>query len=409
MPATLSLPQLTSDRGRGPTPTVARCVARRRIPRQTAGPDGRRARSRPTTQPPRPMRWPLPRRRSTTATSSRSPRPGPASSTRSRSISTPAPAARRASPPATASTASTRTRPGATSACSSAARPTLPVLQHVTTACHHCLEPACLNGCPVDAYEKDPVTGIVRHLDDQCFGCQYCTLTCPYDVPKYNTAKGIVRKCDMCSDRLAAGEAPACVQACPNEAIRIRVVDTRRGRRGRRGERASCPARAEPELHAADDRLQDAPGPAAQHAAGRLLPGRARARPPAAGRHARADAARRSARSRSTRSLEPGRSTRRMLERCDRCTRRWPLALGLLALAASTLHLGRPLYAFRAMLGLRHSWLSREIVAFGLFATLATAYAACRWLRRAVVARALTIAPGRGASPSSGSRACSAR
>src|SRR5688500_10913578 len=37
----------------------------------------------------------------------------------------------------------------------------LPVLQHVTTACHHCIEPACLEGCPVLAYEKDPVTGIV--------------------------------------------------------------------------------------------------------------------------------------------------------------------------------------------------------------------------------------------------------
>src|SRR5438105_1592081 len=32
----------------------------------------------------------------------------------------------------------------------------LPVIQHVTTACHHCLEPACLDGCPVLAYEKDP-------------------------------------------------------------------------------------------------------------------------------------------------------------------------------------------------------------------------------------------------------------
>src|SRR5688572_21841891 len=40
----------------------------------------------------------------------------------------------------------------------------LPVLQHVTTACHHCVEPACLTGCPTQAYEKDPVTGIVRHL-----------------------------------------------------------------------------------------------------------------------------------------------------------------------------------------------------------------------------------------------------
>ncbi|MGL5097819.1 MAG: 4Fe-4S dicluster domain-containing protein, partial [Planctomycetia bacterium] len=100
----------------------------------------------------------------------------------------------------------------------------LPVLQHVTTACHHCLEPACSIGCPVNAYEKDPVTGIVRHLDDQCIGCQYCTLACPYEVPKYNHGKGIVRKCDMCRDRLAADEAPACVQACPNQAIRITLT-----------------------------------------------------------------------------------------------------------------------------------------------------------------------------------------
>lgn len=39
--------------------------------------------------------------------------------------------------------------------------------QTVTTACHHCADPACLNGCPVGAYEKDADTGIVRHLDDQ--------------------------------------------------------------------------------------------------------------------------------------------------------------------------------------------------------------------------------------------------
>ena len=46
--------------------------------------------------------------------------------------------------------------------------------QTITTACHHCVDPGCLNGCPVKAYDKDPVTGIVRHLDDQCMGCQYC-------------------------------------------------------------------------------------------------------------------------------------------------------------------------------------------------------------------------------------------
>ena len=98
------------------------------------------------------------------------------------------------------------------------------IQQIVTTACHHCVEPGCLEGCPVLAYDKDPVTGIVRHLDDQCIGCSYCILKCPYDVPKYSAQRGIVRKCDLCHGRLSVGEAPACVQACPSEAIRITLV-----------------------------------------------------------------------------------------------------------------------------------------------------------------------------------------
>jgi len=40
----------------------------------------------------------------------------------------------------------------------------------------------------------------------------------------------------------------------------------------------------------------------------------------------------------------------------------------LIALGASTLHLGRPLYAFRAVVGLRTSWLSREIIIFMVYA-----------------------------------------
>ena len=125
-----------------------------------------------------------------------------------------------------------------------------PVQQTITTACHHCVDPACMNGCPVNAYDKNPVTGIVRHLDDQCIGCQYCTWKCPYDVPKYSKKRGIVRKCDMCSSRLAVGEAPACVQACPNEAISITLVNKQQiADRAEKEEMASSLARPIQTIH----------------------------------------------------------------------------------------------------------------------------------------------------------------
>jgi DMSO reductase anchor subunit len=47
----------------------------------------------------------------------------------------------------------------------------------------------------------------------------------------------------------------------------------------------------------------------------------------------------------------------------------------MVALAASVFHLGRPWHCYRAIIGLRHSWLSREVVAFGAFTALAVPYA----------------------------------
>lgn len=89
-------------------------------------------------------------------------------------------------------------------------------------SCNHCIEPECLIGCPTESYIKFD-NGIVWHDDPSCIGCQYCTWNCPYEVPVFNKERGIVTKCHMCADKLEVGQTPACVQACPSNAIEIEV------------------------------------------------------------------------------------------------------------------------------------------------------------------------------------------
>jgi DMSO reductase anchor subunit len=67
--------------------------------------------------------------------------------------------------------------------------------------------------------------------------------------------------------------------------------------------------------------------------------------------------------------------------------------MGLLALGASTFHLGRPFYAFRAVLGIRTSWMSREVLAFGLFAGTAMMQALLYWIEPAAQALGFALPP----------------
>jgi DMSO reductase anchor subunit/ferredoxin len=255
------------------------------------------------------------------------------------------------------------------------------VLQHVTSACHHCLDPACLYGCPVGAYEKDPATGIVKHFDDQCIGCQYCIFKCPYDVPKYNPKRGIVRKCDMCSDRLAAGEAPACVQACPTSAIRITVVEERKVVEDCEAN-LFLPGAPEPGYT-----LPTTVYKTARALPRNLLPADHYAVSAGHGHRALVVMLILTQMSVGTFFIELIIDAFADGSLWHDIQPIWVIAavvVGVLGMLAAVGHLGRPLYAFRAMIGLRTSWLSREILAFGLFAGLAAAYGADVWLQHQV-------------------------
>ncbi|KYF74295.1 molybdopterin oxidoreductase [Sorangium cellulosum] len=266
--------------------------------------------------------------------------------------------------------------------------PQAPAQQSVTTACHHCLDPACMSGCPVKAYEKDPITGIVKHLDDQCIGCQYCILMCPYDAPKFNAERGIVRKCDMCSDRLANDEAPACVQSCPNGAIRITVVEQAQAVQESQTN-VFLPGAAAPEYTI----------PTTTYKTKKSLPrnmlpadfyqvSREHSHPPLVAMLVLTQL--------SVGAFCVSLALNELLG--EQATRgfgghsaAFALVFGLAALGASLLHLGRPQFAFRALLGLKTSWLSREILGFSLFAGAGTLYAASFWVPSIPALSALPI------------------
>lgn len=252
--------------------------------------------------------------------------------------------------------------------------------QTVTTACHHCVDPGCMNGCPVLAYEKDPTTGIVSHLDDQCIGCQYCVMKCPYDVPKYSERLGIVRKCDMCSQRLGEGEAPACVQACPNEAIKITVVNqieiTTQFREPDLEEASGYAAPDFEELAAeisefgrTNNFLPGSPEPDYTLPTTRYKTKRPRVAALRAAdevalkpQHAHWPLIPLLVLSQLSVGLTGGAFF--LLDRAKPLVFASTISMGL-ALALATFHLGRPMKAWRAFLGWRKSWFSREAIAFG--------------------------------------------
>jgi Fe-S-cluster-containing dehydrogenase component len=245
--------------------------------------------------------------------------------------------------------------------------PDLPVF-HLSVACHHCEAPACLEHCPADAYTKDPATGIVTVHADRCMGCLYCTWACPHDAPKFNAELGTIEKCTLCPERLTRGLEPACVARCPMEALGLTPLEASRPLVGVPGLPDSATA---PAIRITPLRRPEPPA---------LGP-----RPPEAALGAFLDA---------LLAVPHAKITLRgewillLFTTAISVLAAWMAASHLggppvhpwafllsggLVLALSTAHLGRPGRAWRALLHLHTSWLSREVVAVSAFLGLGAA------------------------------------
>ena len=95
--------------------------------------------------------------------------------------------------------------------------------------CMHCVNPPCVKLCPWGA-AKQLENGISRIDSDICLGGSKCRKVCPWHIPQRQTGtglyldllpsmagNGVMYKCDRCYDRLAEGESPACIEACPED------------------------------------------------------------------------------------------------------------------------------------------------------------------------------------------------
>lgn len=239
---------------------------------------------------------------------------------------------------------------------------------HYSLACNHCREPACLHGCPAAAYRKDPRTGAVLLDGDRCLGCRYCTWVCAYGAPQYSSETRVVEKCTFCSHRLAEGLEPACVDACPVDALGYDAPGRAAGPRDGGWATPGFPdVGLAPALRLLPPRGGSPPVEVVGGEVDPIPPG-----PPpgcATGSHLAGEwpllvftmivtwlVAWLSAAAVAEIATSPW----------------WVVIPGGVAMAVSGLHLGRPERAWRAVLNLRSSWVSREIVGLIAFLGLAT-------------------------------------
>lgn len=108
---------------------------------------------------------------------------------------------------------------------------------YLASPCYHCERPPCIQACPENAISKRESDGIVVVDRDRCIGSekcpQKCLKACPWNVPQFGAETGAkMQKCELCVDRLDAGQDPICVEACPMFALEVGPLEALREKYG---------------------------------------------------------------------------------------------------------------------------------------------------------------------------------
>lgn len=91
-----------------------------------------------------------------------------------------------------------------------------------STQCRQCSDAPCVKVCPTGATFRTETYTAVN--PNRCIGCGLCTMVCPFGaihisaVQVNGKIKRAATKCDLCVDRPGG---PACVEACPTQALRL--------------------------------------------------------------------------------------------------------------------------------------------------------------------------------------------
>ena len=238
---------------------------------------------------------------------------------------------------------------------------------YLSMSCNHCIEPTCMKGCPTGAYVKDAKTGIVLHDANMCIGCQYCIWNCPYGAPQYNAERGVVTKCNMCYDRLTNGQQPSCVETCPENAILIEKININDWRNNHA--EADAPGMPDANITISSTKItlpQNMINTGNKVNTFRIKP-----------EHPHSSLVFFLVFTQVIVGLFISLFSFEVFTGYEKSLKNF-FANFYIALAISigftmifaTLHLGRPLHAYRALKMWRTSWLSREVLFFGLFLSL---------------------------------------